>query len=208
MPRNPLLGFQNPTAYAVAFKNIPEKNRRFVPLKKYLHGFLEEMLRDKKLSIRLSEEIKSTNSSFFPVSASIVKTRPNFQVFFFSSDLSCFTQFVSLWVTQWARHAISLSLPINHCLPGWQRGNVRKMADTLNRWEGSFSIWTWFYEFSGYWITVRERTQRAVYLMKSWAWLASRLSLNCCDNSRKSGSYFQIKACSLYAPVITVIAFI
>lgn len=73
MPRNPLLGFQNPTAYAVAFKNIPEKNRCFVPLKKYLHGFLEEMLRDKKLSIRLSEEIKSTNSSFFPVSASIVK---------------------------------------------------------------------------------------------------------------------------------------
>lgn len=80
MPRNPLLGFQNPTAYAVAFKNIPEKNRCFVPLKKYLHGFLEEMLRDKKLSIRLSEGIKSTNSSFFPVSASIVKkNRPNFQ---------------------------------------------------------------------------------------------------------------------------------
>jgi len=62
-----MLGFQNPTEYAAAFKNTPEIDRRFDHSNKDLHVFLEEM------ASGLPKETKGISSAFFPASASIMK---------------------------------------------------------------------------------------------------------------------------------------
>jgi len=61
-----MLGFQNPTEYAAAFKNTPEIDWHVVHSNKYLHWFLKEM------ASGLPEETKGVSSAFLPVSTSII----------------------------------------------------------------------------------------------------------------------------------------